>query len=581
MAPRDVRAGGAFVELALRANKFERQLRGVSNKLKRFGSQVASFGAKFAAVGAGVGTAFLPAIKAASDMEETMAKFDTVFGSSSGAVKAFSDDLAGKLGRSKQQIASFLASSQDLFVPLGFDDATATQLSKRLTTLAVDLASFNNLQDTDALRDLQAALTGSGEVMKKYGVLVSEAAVKQRLLNDGIDPKTATQQQKVMARLNIILDGTTAAQGDAERTSGSFANQLRRLNGTFRDMQVALGSAVLPIVTKFVSRANQIVMVAAGWIEQNQKLVAAVAGVAATVAVAGATIAGLGITINAAGTVVAGLATAFGLLTSPVGLVVTSVAAATAALASFTAEGRAVSSFLGETFAKTFAAVTRAFESGDLQKAGRIAMLGLNRIWATGLISLQAFTLKTVDRIQTAFENMVLDVIQKLSGFFAKLGRFIGSSKLEALAANAPTIAGLNVQNRQSQRSLALTFAMDKLRKQLEEVETAFQQGTSTEQSLFETGKSGLAAVGGVFGQAVSGALGAIGGGITRAATEGLKTAARSDAGITNATFSARAAAQLGGFQVKTVEKNTAKTAEVLEDIKGLIERGRAMLPVL
>ena len=301
MAPRDVKAGGAWIELGLRANKFERQLRGVSNKLKRFGSQVASFGAKFAAVGAGVGTAFLPAIKAASDMQETMSKFDTVFGSSSGAVKTFSDDLASQLGRSKQQIASFLASSQDLFVPLGFDDATATQLSKRLTTLAVDLASFNNLQDTGALRDLQAALTGSGEVMKKYGVLVSEAAVKQRLLNDGIDPKAATQQQKVMARLNIILDGTTAAQGDAERTSGSFANQMKRLNGTFKDMQVALGSAVLPIVTKFVSRANQIVLVAAGWIEKNQKLVGTVAAVVATVAGAGTAIAALGLAISAAG----------------------------------------------------------------------------------------------------------------------------------------------------------------------------------------------------------------------------------------------------------------------------------------
>ena len=137
------------------------------------------------------------------------------------------------------------------------------------------------------------------------------------------------------------------------------------------------------------------------------------------------------------------------------------------------------------------------------------------------------------------------------------------------------------MQNRQSQRSLALAVALDKLRKQLAEVETAFQKGTSTEQGLFEAGKSGLAAVGGVFGEAVSGALGAIGAGITRAASEGLKSAARSDAGITNATFSARAAAQLGGFQAKTIEKNTAKTAEVLEDIKGLIERGRALLPVV
>ena len=48
-------------------------------------------------------------------------------------------------------------------------------------------------------------------VMKKYGVIVSEAAVKQELLNQGIDPKTASDQQKVQARMNIIMAGTTAA----------------------------------------------------------------------------------------------------------------------------------------------------------------------------------------------------------------------------------------------------------------------------------------------------------------------------------------------------------------------------------
>ena len=46
------------------------------------------------------------------------------------------------------------------------------------------------------LRDLHAALTGSGEVMKKYGVLVNEAAAKQEVLNQGLDPKVATDQQK-------------------------------------------------------------------------------------------------------------------------------------------------------------------------------------------------------------------------------------------------------------------------------------------------------------------------------------------------------------------------------------------------
>ena len=43
-------------------------------------------------------------------------------------------------------------------------------------------------------------------------VKILEGALEK---NQSIDPKNATAQQKVMARLSIIMRGTTAAQGDA------------------------------------------------------------------------------------------------------------------------------------------------------------------------------------------------------------------------------------------------------------------------------------------------------------------------------------------------------------------------------
>lgn len=200
-------------------------------------------------LGAVAAAALVPAIKVASDLEETMNKFNVVFGESSSEVKAWGDGFAGTVGRSKLQIADFLASSQDLFVPLGFEPGAAEKMSKNITALAVDLASFNNMQDTDTLRDLQAALTGSGEVMKKYGVIVSEAAVKQQALSMGFDPKNLTEQQKVMARMQIIMEGTTAAQGDATRSAGSFANQMKALKATFSDTAAEIGGVFLPVAT--------------------------------------------------------------------------------------------------------------------------------------------------------------------------------------------------------------------------------------------------------------------------------------------------------------------------------------------
>ena len=45
--------------------------------------------------------------------------------------------------------------------------------------------------------------------------------------------------RKVMARMAIIMRGTTAAQGDAVRTGGSFANQMKRLKGSLADVAAA------------------------------------------------------------------------------------------------------------------------------------------------------------------------------------------------------------------------------------------------------------------------------------------------------------------------------------------------------
>ena len=64
-----IRAGRAFVELFADDTKLQ-------GTLKRTSASLQKWGAGIGAIGAGIVTAFLPAIKAASDMEETMNKFN-------------------------------------------------------------------------------------------------------------------------------------------------------------------------------------------------------------------------------------------------------------------------------------------------------------------------------------------------------------------------------------------------------------------------------------------------------------------------------------------------------------------------
>lgn len=311
-----IKAGEAYVEGTLDRTKLDRGLQMAQRRFRATARAIGSLGGRLTAYGGGVLAAFTPAISAASDLQETMGKFNVVFGKNSAAVKEWGDDFAKTVGRSKQDVAGFLSSTQDLLVPLGFEDGAATEMSKQLTQLTVDLASFNNKAEPDVLRDLHAALTGSGEVMKKYGVIVSQAAVNQELLAQSLDPKTATEAQKVMARLNIIMRGTTAAQGDAERTSDSFANQMKRLKAELKDTAAEIGTKLLPVVTQWVSKASAVAAAVGGWAAENGELVTTVAKVAAGVAAVGISLTAIAAPAAVAAAALSGVSSALALATS-------------------------------------------------------------------------------------------------------------------------------------------------------------------------------------------------------------------------------------------------------------------------
>lgn len=199
-----------------------------------------------------IGTGF---VMAASNAEETRSKFNTVFGSLADGTRDWANTTAEALGRSRVAIEGYLSSLQDTFVPLGFARSEAAEFSKTITTLGIDLASFNNMAEADVLRDLQSALVGNTETVRKFGVIITQATLDQELLNMGIrgGVSAATEAEKVQARLNLIMKGTHDAQGDAARTAGEFANQMRAVAASGQDVAADFGTLIIPTLLKLIS----------------------------------------------------------------------------------------------------------------------------------------------------------------------------------------------------------------------------------------------------------------------------------------------------------------------------------------
>jgi hypothetical protein len=190
------------------------------------------------------------AAQAASDFNETVSKSGIIFGTASTAIKKFADTAASSLGLSKQAALDAAATMGIFGKSAGLAGDDLSNFSIDMVKLSGDLASFHNANPADVALALGAALRGEAEPIRKFGVLLNDAAIKAQAMKMGLYDGTGalSAQAKVLATQKIILEQTSDAQGDFARTSEGAANQQRILKAQVDNAKVAIGQAFLPIL---------------------------------------------------------------------------------------------------------------------------------------------------------------------------------------------------------------------------------------------------------------------------------------------------------------------------------------------
>lgn len=222
------------------------------------------------------------AIGAASDLNEQVNKTNVVFGQSAQAIQAWAQTTAAAFGLSQRAALEAAAGFGQILETSGLTQQQAAGMSRSLVELAADIASFNNLDPSEALDKLRSGLAGEAEPLRRVGVLLSEARVKQEAYTSGIAESGAvlTEGQKVQARYALILRDTATAQGDFGRTSQGLANQQRILNAQIENLRAKLGEALLPAITNIVQAINR-------WLASSENQQRLQEGLARTLDVAG------------------------------------------------------------------------------------------------------------------------------------------------------------------------------------------------------------------------------------------------------------------------------------------------------
>jgi hypothetical protein len=128
----------------------------------------------------------------------------------------------------------------------------AAFMSKNLTQLGYDLASFYNIDFESAMQKVQSGISGELEPLRRLGYDLSVARLEQERLNLGIDKSVSsmTQAEKSQLRYYAMMTQVTQVQGDMARTLENPANMLRVLRAELEQAARAVGNIFIPTLTK-------------------------------------------------------------------------------------------------------------------------------------------------------------------------------------------------------------------------------------------------------------------------------------------------------------------------------------------
>lgn len=188
-------------------------------------------------------------IDLASDKAEAASKANVLFGDSYRIVERASKSAATSVGLSS---GAYLAAAGDLgnlITNMGITGGQAASMSTDMLQLASDMGSFNNASTQDVTEAMGAAFRGETEPIRRFGVMLSAAKVEAKAMAMGLKDgkKPLSDYGKAMATYQLILEQTTAAQGDFARTADGKANADRIRAAKSEEAFTKLGDVLLPL----------------------------------------------------------------------------------------------------------------------------------------------------------------------------------------------------------------------------------------------------------------------------------------------------------------------------------------------
>lgn len=296
------------------------------NNLKGFATKaLGAIGITFSI--AGIKKAIDSCVEIASSVEEMENKFNTVFDGINDEVDAWAQNYADAIGRNKNDIKTYLADQENLLVGFGMTREAGAELSEQMTSLALDLASFGNMNEASAVNYMTKAVMGESEAAKSLGAVLNDSTRAQAMATLGLSGTydKLDQLTKMQVNYQAILSQSPDAIGDCERSMNSYESTTRRFQARIKEIQTLVGQFFLPTYQKVLSLGARGLTLIRNWIQWLGRIMDQLGGAERVIPVLGVALAGvfalLSISkLQAIAASIKKIADNFGLLNKKVGL---------------------------------------------------------------------------------------------------------------------------------------------------------------------------------------------------------------------------------------------------------------------
>lgn len=251
----------------------EQKVEGSIKSLKSMASKV------LGAVGitlsvAGIKSAIDGCVEVASSIEEMQNKFDVAFGDMRNEVDKWAQEYSDAIRRNKNDIKTYLADQQNLLVGFGMTRQAGAEMAEQMTSLALDLASFGNMDETASVNAMTNAVMGESEAAKTLGAVLNDSTRAQAMATLGLKGTydKLDQLTKMQVNYQAILQQSPDAIGNCQRSLDSYESTKKRYITKLKEIKTIVGQFFLPTYQKILSIGAKGLTMIRDWLQKLNDL---------------------------------------------------------------------------------------------------------------------------------------------------------------------------------------------------------------------------------------------------------------------------------------------------------------------